>query len=66
MEKGQEAPGCTPRESRTSITNPEVVSGYNYIINPRRGEEPGRDTTLRSEDLLVFIACKPMRTNQYL
>ncbi len=50
---------CRFRESRHSITSSDSESELDYVINPRRDEEPGKDSPLQAGDQLIFISCKP-------
>jgi hypothetical protein len=69
-ENGNGEPGCGAgskrKSSRDSITSNEAESGIEYVINPRKGYEPGRDSMLLSSDQLVFVSCKPPCVDRYL
>lgn len=57
---GLDDPKCLAGSgSRGGITSSDAESGLDNVINPRHGEEPGRDSVLQAGDQLVFIACRP-------
>lgn len=49
-----------------SAASANAWSSLDFVINPRAGVEPGRDSLLEIDDQLVIIACRPPRLDEYV
>ena len=53
-------------DAQSSPSEREIQAAQQYVLNPRPGRDPGRDTPMAETDQLVIIAYERPKVTQYL
>lgn len=66
QQRSSQPPRWSQPPGSADLGAPDAWSRLDFVLNPRAGVEPGRDSRLGPEDQLVTIACRPPKLAELL